>query len=188
MEAGGSSVAFHLRGPGTSGRRLWEIGNAIRPAARREGVNFLVNDRVDLALVLAAEGAHLGERSLRTEDARSILGPGAVVGRSVHDADGARAECKGRTPADFLVAGPVFPTPSHPERAGIGLDGFARIVAAAGGRPVLAIGGVRSETVGALLAHGAYGVALIRGVWDAENVAEAIRLLGREIARAEEDS
>jgi len=192
MRVAGGEAAFHLRGRGAEGRRLWEIGEPLRVEAHGAGVTFLVNDRLDLALVLEAEGAHLGERSFRTNEARKILGSAALLGRSVHDPAGARTQVASRGAdeakggADFLFAGPVFRTASHPGREGIGTEGLRRIVTAAGGIPVLAIGGITPERVASAIGAGAHGVAVIRAVWDEERVEDAVRGFVRELEGAEE--
>lgn len=150
-----------------------------------------MNDRVDLALVLEADGAHLGERSLRTADARAILGPGALLGCSVHDAPGAGSAGEGAVSgagADFLVAGPVFATPSHPGRSGIGPEGLGRIVTAGRGIPVVAIGGITAKTIPAVLGAGAHGVAVVRSAWESVAVRNAVLKLMRELGGTEEGS
>jgi thiamine-phosphate pyrophosphorylase len=142
-----------------------------------------------LALLFDADGAHLGERSLGTDEARTILGPSAILGRSVHDIAGARAvvtEGRAVDGADYLVVGPVFATPSHPGRPGIGTDGLARIVAEVEGTPVIAIGGIGRGEVSAALGAGAHGVAVVRGAWESEDVGAAIHGLMEELSEAGE--
>jgi thiamine-phosphate pyrophosphorylase len=145
-----------------------------------------VNDRVDLALVLGADGAHLGERSLATGDARAVLGDGALLGRSVHGERGAEREREevgrgGRRSVDFLLAGPVFETPSHPGRPGLGAAGLSAIVRAAGGIPVLGIGGVTADRIDEILRAGARGVAVVRSAWEREDTRGAIEELLHEL-------
>jgi thiamine-phosphate pyrophosphorylase len=169
----GSQVALHLRGPATSGRRLWEIGRAILPLCREAAVPVLVNDRLDLALVLGAEGAHLGERSLPPVVARGVLGADALLGFSVHGPDGV-ASAAGAV--DFLFVGSAYATRTHPGRPPIGLEGVRRSVTAAN-VPVLAIGGVEGGRIPELLRAGAYGVALIGAVWDSTDPGGAVTSL-----------
>lgn len=114
----------------------------------------VVSARVDLALALDL-GVHLPERDLPVSDARRLL-PRALIGRSVHDEEGALAAARGG--ADYLVLGPVFATPSHPGAPALGVARF-REIAAAVPVPVLAIGGLDSERAAAL---GGDGYAAIR--------------------------
>ena len=192
LEAGGRGIALHLRGPLTSGRQLWELGRTLLPVARRHGALLIVNDRVDLALTLSADGAHLGGRSLSADVARQLLGPTFLLGRSVHPpAEPTRflAEpVESRTEVSYLHAGTIFPSLSHPDRAGVGVEGFRALAAAHAGTPVLAIGGVTSERVVELLGAGAHGIAVVRAVWEVSRITAAVRGLLDEIEGAVDGS
>lgn len=168
LRAGGEALALHVRGPGLPGRPIYERARSLRPAARAAGATLLVNDRVDVALVLGLDGVHLGERSLPPAAARSVLDSPALVGRSVHEPAGADAGG-----ADFLVVGTIFRSASHPGRDPAGPE---RIRAwSAAGAPTVAIGGVTPERVPTVLAAGARGVAVLSGIWDAEDPVGAVR-------------
>lgn len=163
LAAGGAGVALHLRGPATGGRRLWELAVALREAASGAGALLLANDRVDVARACDLDGVQLGGRSLPVSVARKLLSPGALVGASVHGADEAVGSA-----ADFLVVGTIFPTPSHPGREGAG----PRRVTGVRERtrlPVLAIGGVTPDRAREAVSAGAWGVAVVRGVWSADD-------------------
>ncbi|HSW31047.1 MAG TPA: thiamine phosphate synthase [Longimicrobiales bacterium] len=173
LAAGGAALAFHLRGPGTPGRTLLELVRSLREPARASGSLLVVNDRVDVALSAGADGAHLGARSLPLADARRIFGAQGCLGVSVHTAEeGAEAAAGG---ADWIFAGTIYETASHPGRPGLGPAFAGRVAEVAAGVPVLAIGGVTPGRVGEVLAAGAWGVALIRGVWDAADPTDALR-------------
>jgi len=165
VAAVGDSIALHARGRQLSGREHFEL------AQRLPGRRF-VNDRLDVALAVGAFGVQLGSGSLAVSEARR-LGPQWWIGRSVHDL--AEAEAALAQGADYLVVGPVFPTASHPERAPLGVPAFARIAGL--GRPALAIGGVTPARAAELRAAGAYGVAAIRALWDADQPGDAARQL-----------
>ncbi len=156
---GGAALAFHARGRALSGAEHFEL--AARLAGQRPARLF-VNDRLDVALATPATGVQLGRGGLTPEDARR-LEPEWWIGVSVHDLDEARAaQALG---ADYLLVGTVFPTASHPERTPLGLSGLAGVAAL--GLPVVAIGGITPARIAAVRAAGAYGVAAIRGLWDA---------------------
>jgi len=131
---------------------------------------------VDVALVLGLGAVQLGARSLPPAAAREILGPEALLGVSVHGPDEAKKAEEGG--ADYLVVGTIFPSPSHPGRSGAGPER----VAAVSGRsrlPALAIGGITPERVRAVRESGAHGVAVLSGIWDAEDPGAALdRYLG----------
>lgn len=161
LEAGGHEVALHVRGPRTSGARVFAAARDLEAPAGDAGAVLLVNDRVDVALVLGL-GAHLGARSLPAVHARRLLGPRTMIGVSVHDAASARASGPGRP--DYLIVGTVFPSPSHPLRKPMG-PGIVTEVASATDAPLLGIGGVTPDRVSAVLAAGAHGVAVVSGIW-----------------------
>ena len=119
----------------------------------------LMGGRLDLALAAGAAGVNLPEADVPTSAARSLLGPDRLIGRSVHSL--ASAEAAAADGADFVVFGPVFPTPSHPGALGFGLRALAE-VARAVAIPVLAIGGVDTRLGADCVAAGAAGYAAIR--------------------------
>ncbi len=172
LEAGGSELALHVRGPRTSGADLYRLTRALRPAAAASGGLLIANDRVDVALVLELPGVHLGERSLPVRAAREVLGSGTLVGRSVHG-EGAEAAAAGRG-ADYLFVGTIYPSASHPERAAAGPERIAALSAHADA-PLVGIGGITPERVREVRAAGGRGVAVLSGIWDADDPARAVR-------------
>lgn len=172
LAAGGPRVALHVRGPALGGRALFEAASAVAEAASSSGGLLVVNDRVDVAAAAGARGVHLGGRSLPIEVARRLFGGRFRLGVSTHaDEEVAEAAHGG---ADWIFAGMIYASPSHPDRTGRGVQAVAGAVAGSGGIPVLAIGGVTPERVPELRAVGAHGSAAIRGVWEARDPAEAV--------------
>ena len=172
LEAGGPEVCLHLRGPHTEGGTLHRLATELLPHARRTGARLFVNDRVDVALAVGVDGVHLGGRSLPVGVARGLLGHERWLGASCHDAPSATAAF--REGADYVFLGTIFATPSHPEVAGMGVEGLVATLARVGGAPVVVIGGIDPALVAAVLDSGAYGVAVVRGVWDARDAASAV--------------
>lgn len=170
LARGGPDVALHLRGPGAGGRALFDLADRLAAAARERGALVLVNDRVDVALAAGADGVQLGRRSMLPEDVLPLLGGALLVGASVGSPEEALDAAAGG--ADFVLAGSVYATESHPGRAGTGPDALAGIAAA--GVPVVAIGGVTPDRAAEVRRAGAYGAAAIRAVWNAEDPAEAV--------------
>lgn len=170
LEQGGRRVAIHLRGHHAPGRRLHELGIALARAAASTGSALLVNDRIDVALAVAAAGVQLGRRSLPIERVRPLIG-GRWIGYSAHSAvEALGAE---RSGTDFVVLGTIYPTASHSlaEPAGPGL---VRKATAQVRVPVIGIGGVTVDRSAEVIAAGAYGVAVISGVWDARDAAARV--------------
>jgi thiamine-phosphate diphosphorylase len=154
----------------------------MRRMARKRGAGFVVNDRVDIALAAEADGVHLGADDLPVAAARRMLGPGAVIGASVANAEEAKAaEEAGAT---YVSVGSIFETSSKSdagEAIGIGPIGDIRRATAL---PVLAIGGINSDNVDAVIRAGAHGVAVISAVSEAGDMVEATSNLGRLIRKA----
>ena len=167
MRLGGQG-ALHLRAPRTPGALQHTLAVELAAAARSTGCWLLINDRADIALAADATGVQLTSRSIGVGDVRGIAGR-LRIGASVHSVDDtANAAREG---ADWVVAGHVFDTASHAGDPGRGL-GFLKDVAGCG-LPTIAIGGIAPAHVPLLLRHGAHGVAVIRGVWDAKNAEHA---------------
>jgi thiamine-phosphate diphosphorylase len=169
MAALGTRGALHLRAGRVPAARLQSLAEGLEAAQAITGAWLVINDRVDLALAVRARGAQLTSRSLAVADARRTA-PTLALGASVHAvSEGRTAAAEG---ADWLVAGHVFATASHPGEPERGLA-FVRGLVETAGIPVLAIGGVRPEHTTQLRDAGVYGVAVIRGIWDAANAERA---------------
>jgi thiamine-phosphate pyrophosphorylase len=174
--ARGGATAIQLREKDLPAGALLRRAREIREAIARHGVLLLVNDRLDVALAAGADGVHLGESALPVGEARRVAGDSLLIGASRHDPHGvARAVADG---ADYVVFGPVRDTPS---KRGIldprGWDGLREAVGAAGGRPVVAIGGMDASVAREARAAGAAGVAVIRAVLATEDPEAAARRL-----------
>ena len=169
-EVAGPRLGVHLRTRTLGGAEHLELARRLANALGSRGSWLLINDRVDVARAADAAAVVLGRTGLEVRDARRVA-PGLPVARSVHDGAQARAaEAEG---ADFLVAGAVFETASHPGAAAAG-PGVVES-AAVGGLQVLAIGGLTPANAAGAVAAGAWGVAAIRALWDATDPAEAVR-------------
>lgn len=160
----GPATALHLRDRTATTAHLAECGRRFAALVRPPEAALIVNARADLARALGAEGVHLGARDLSAGDARLVLGKG-WVGRSVHSRDEGRAAID--EGADYLFVGHIFDTPSHADRPGAGLALLE--ACSAFGRPTIAIGGITAERATACRSAGAWGVAVIRALWDAED-------------------
>lgn len=169
LAAGGARMALHLRGRGTGGRRLFRLATGLRPHASEHGAMLVVNDRIDVALAAGADGVQLGGGSLSIGDARRLAGESMAIGVSIHGVEEA-ASLDGRP--DWLLAGTIWPSASHPDVRCAG-TGLLRALSAAG-TPVIAIGGVTPERAPEARAAGAHGVAVLGGIWNAPAPAEAV--------------
>jgi thiamine-phosphate pyrophosphorylase len=128
--------------------------------ARQRGVTLIINDRVDVALALGADGVHLGQDDLPPDAARKLLGENAVIGYSTHNVEQAIAAAA--LPVDYIAIGPIFETGSktNPDPV-VGLDGLRAVRQAIGDMPLVAIGGITAAKAPAVIDAGADSVALI---------------------------
>jgi thiamine-phosphate pyrophosphorylase len=179
--AAGGAWGFLVREPGLGGRVLLELADRLRDELAPGGTRLLVSDRADVALASGAFGVELGERSLPVGRVRSWVGERLRLGRSVHDAAGARAAS--RAGADWLVFGHVFDTAAKRGLAPAGLAGL-RAAIEASACPVLAIGGIDAARVPGVIGQGAAGVAVIGAVARAGDPGRAVRELVAALAAA----
>ncbi|MFQ5989716.1 MAG: thiamine phosphate synthase [Candidatus Methylomirabilales bacterium] len=172
--AGGARV-FQLREKDLAVRELTALAERLLGLIRPAGGFLLINDRIDVALAVGADGAHLSQRSLPPGVARHLLGPEKLLGVSCHSlAEAAEAQEGG---ADFILLGPIFFTPSKaPFGAPLGVE-ILREVRPHIHLPILAIGGINRTTRQQVLTAGADGIAVISAVMAAPDVTEAVSAL-----------
>jgi thiamine-phosphate pyrophosphorylase len=167
-------------------RDAYRLAGQIVELCRASGAMCLVDDRLDVALAVGADGAHVGARDLPVEAARRVLGAAAVLGATARDPVAARAAVA--QGASYLGAGPAYPTATKtglPEP--IGPAGIAA-VAAAVDVPVVAIGGITAARVPELIRAGAYGVAVVGAICAAPDPAAATAELLAALAGAHEQA
>lgn len=162
--AQGGAKLIQLREKEMSPREFYESARAALNVARAFGVRLIINDRVDLALALKADGfypgVHLGQDDLPPAAARELLGPHAIIGYSTHNID--QATEAAQLPINYLALGPIFPTASkqHPDPI-VGPDLLRLVRARVPHLPLVAIGGITRENARAVLNAGADSVAVI---------------------------
>ena len=178
----GGATAVQLRAKGVTDRHAFELGTAISARCKNQGAIFAVNDRLDLALALGADGVHLGVDDLPLEVARGLVGADWVIGYSPETDEQARtAAARG---ASYLGVGPVFGTGSKPDAgSAIGLDVLRHRVAIAG-IPVVGIGGIQADNAAQVIAAGAVGIAVVGAVLRAGDPASATRALAEAVHAA----
>jgi thiamine-phosphate pyrophosphorylase len=170
--AGGADVV-QLRRKGDDGLSTLRLAERCRVLTAASGVLLVVNDRLDVAMAVDADGVHLGQDDLPVAVARRLW-PGRIVGRSTHSL--AQALAAVGEGADYLGVGPVFATPTKPGRPAVGLSYVGE--AAEGLRiPWFAIGGIDASNAAAVLGAGARRIAVVRAVCDAPDVERAARSL-----------
>lgn len=180
QERCGADLALHLRLRRTPVRRLLALAESLEEGAVEAGGWLVVNRRLDVALAVGADAVQLGRGALPIAAVRDVAGDSLRVGASVHDLPTAdRRRLEG---ADYLVAGSVYETESHPRTPPAGLELIERLSPME--VPIVAIGGITIERVAEVREAGAAAVAVIRAVWNAPRPEAAAASLCDALANA----
>lgn len=160
--AGGAALV-QLREKHTSPNEFYQSAAQAIAIAREGGVKIIINDRVDIALALEADGVHLGQDDLPPDEARKILGENAIIGLSTHTSEQSRRA--GRFSVDYITIGPIFQTETKQNSdAIVGLEGLGAARAAVGKIPLVAIGGINLKNLKSVFAAGADSAAMIAAI------------------------
>jgi thiamine-phosphate pyrophosphorylase len=155
---------------------------AVGHLLKARGIPMIVNDRIDVALAVSADGVHLGQKDMPIAMARKILGPEMIIGISAESvADAVTAEKAG---ADYLGVSPIYATPTKTDTAAaLGLEGLRQIRASVD-LPLVGIGGLNAGNAAEAIRHGADGVAVVSAIVSADDPEKAARELSRIVAEA----
>ena len=170
-EAGAS--LFQYRNKTASMKDAYVEALALRQAAAKAGVLFIINDRCDLALAVDADGVHLGQGDLPLDLAKKVMGPDKLIGISTHNPDQVREATAGKP--DYLGFGPIFkPGSKQGHDPVVGLEGL-RAMRSLTALPVFAIGGIQIDQAGEVMRAGANGVAIISAILKAPDISFAVK-------------
>lgn len=181
----GGVTCVQLREKHCSTREFLEEARRVRELLVGTGVPLIINDRLDVALAVAADGVHLGQNDLPVADARRLVGERLVIGVSAESvADAIRAEAEG---ADYIGVSPVFTTPTKMDTAPpLGLEGLREIRRAVS-LPLVAIGSIRHDNAAEVLRAGADGLAVVSAIVSAPCPRTAAAALRQQIAFTREE-
>ena len=158
----GGVTLVQLRDKGASPAQMIDTGRALKAALAGTGVPLIVNDDVEAAIAIGADGLHVGQDDMDAQIARRLIGPDMILGLSVETE--ALAAAVDPAVVDYVGAGPVFATQTKPaHKPPVGMEGLARLVAATS-LPAVAIGGLKTGHVEAVLKAGARGVAVVSAI------------------------
>ena len=159
---------IQLREKELNGREFYGEAAAAISTARQQGVSIIVNDRVDIAQALKADGVHLGQDDLPPAAARQILGNDAIIGVSTHSLE--QVKLASDMPVDYVALGPIFPTTTkQSSNTPVGLDAVTRASELLGDIPLVVIGGITEATARQLLDAGSDALAIITDCWKPHN-------------------
>ncbi|HYJ04929.1 MAG TPA: thiamine phosphate synthase [Chthoniobacterales bacterium] len=171
MIAGGVDL-IQLRAKELASAQIAEIAADLHRLTVERGVPLIINDHPEVARVISAEGAHLGQDDMPIAEAREVAGADCMVGKSTHSVDQAiRAFYEG---ADYIGFGPIFATPTKPDYPAVGLDEIQKVHDAVR-IPIFCIGGIKLDNLPRVLAAGARRVVIVSGLLQAHDAAEYAR-------------
>lgn len=178
---GGVTLVQYRDKTGDDAQKLANVRRLCEICHRYEAL-LVVNDRVDLAIAADADGVHLGQQDLPVAEARKLLGPGRIIGRSTTNGEEMqRAVDEG---ADYIGVGPVYSTPTKPDKQAAGLD-YVRYAAAKSAIPWFAIGGIDINNLDEVLNAGAQRVAVVRAIMEAEQPTLVTQFFISQLVRME---
>jgi thiamine-phosphate pyrophosphorylase len=160
-----------------SARDMYEECRALRQMTRAAGASFIIDDFVDLALAVDADGVHIGQTDLPPAAVRQLVGPTKVIGLSTHNLEQLQAANDLGNLVDYIGVGPVFPTRTK-VTAAVGLD-YVRQAAHSSLLPYVAIGGIKEHNIAAVAEAGADTVAVVSGIVGAVDIDASIAALRR---------
>ena len=184
----GGVTLVQLRAPEWHKRAWLDLARELLPITRAHGVPFVINDHVDVALAVGADGVHIGQRDLPADIARKLLGPDALIGLSVSNLDETADANALAGVIDYLGAGPVYATPTKTDASTpCGIDGLARICADTR-LPTVAIGGIQAHNAADVMRAKPAGLAVVSAICKAADPREAAASLALTIDRARTSS
>lgn len=176
----GGATFVQLREKHMTTDELVEEAKTILPICREARVPFLIDDDVEAARLVGADGVHVGQSDTACAEARRILGPDAIVGVSAQTVE--QAVAAEQAGADYLGVGALIPTPTKPDAVDVTPEELARICRAVG-IPVVGIGGLHLSTVDILDGTGAAGAAVVSAIFAAEDIEGDTRELAGKLSR-----
>ena len=181
LAVAGGATMVQLRDKHAGTTRMIEIGRALKQALHGTGALLIVNDDVEAAIAIGADGLHIGQEDMDALTARTMIGPDMILGLSVETE--ALAAAVDPALVDYTGVGPVFATPTKTDhKQPIGFDGLARLVKASP-VPSVAIGGLKADHVAEVFAAGAKGLAVVSAICGTPDPEAATRRIAAEIMR-----
>lgn len=178
----GGVTIVQLREKEASAREMITIGKKLLLLLKPYGIPLIINDRVDVAHAIGADGIHLGQSDLNVKEARAILGEKAIIGLSVESIEQAKAAVE--EDVDYLAASPLFHTNTKTNcSAPWGLNGLKQLCEISN-IPVIAIGGINETNVEQVIQCGAVGVALVSAIFNSPNPYGAASMMSKRISES----
>jgi thiamine-phosphate pyrophosphorylase len=178
----GGAKIIQYRDKGASTRKMVETARSLSSLCHDMGACFLINDRLDVALAVDADGVHIGQDDMPVGAARKLLGSGRLIGVTVHNLDELRAAEEENV--NYLSVAPVFATSTKPDhQLPLGLEGL-KALAAISRKPLVAIGGISHSNAAEVILSGAHGICVVSSIITAADPEKATRELYRIVKEA----
>jgi len=181
---GGCSV-LQYRDKTDPSKYSFDLAKKLFKVAKDKKIPFIINDRVDIAIRLGADGVHVGEKDMPVKQARSILGPHKIVGKSVHNWEEARAA--EREDADYVGAGPVFRSQTKEDDRELISRDFLKEIKDYLTIPVIAIGGIKATNIEELIKLGIENVAISADILLSKDPCEQTKIIKEKITGSKKD-
>jgi thiamine-phosphate pyrophosphorylase len=173
----GGADMIQFRDKNMSSSEMIDTTNEIKKICSKYNITFIINDRVDVAMIVDADGVHLGKEDITIEEGRKLFGKDKIIGGTAHSLGQAMNAQKNG--ADYIGFGHIFETQSKLKTTKPkGLDSLKKVVLATK-LPVLAIGGINISNTLSVMQTGVYGIAIIGGVLKSDNPILAVKILKR---------
>jgi thiamine-phosphate pyrophosphorylase len=173
----GGATMVQLREKAATTREFLEEARALKALLAPLGIPLIINDRLDIAMAIDADGVHVGQTDLPVEEVRRIAGPGKMIGLSITNAP--QILRPDAAAADYLGIGPLYQQQTKDDASTpLGVEGFKRLRAQTG-KPVMAIGGLKPDNSAPVLAAGADGLAVVSAIVAADEPEAAARQFAR---------
>lgn len=157
-----------------------EEARAIRELCRKNGVLFIVNDNVDIAMLVDADGVHVGQDDMKPADVRRLIGDEKIVGLSTHSEEQGLAAYNDKN-VDYIGVGPIFPTTTK-DTAPVGLE-YLEFAVKNLHLPFVAIGGIKEHNIEEIISRGAQHICLVSDIVGAEDISGKVVLLNKKILK-----
>ena len=180
IRGGVTVVQYRSKGVGKTTREMYEELKALRELTKKYGVPLIVNDRVDLALAVDADGVHIGQDDLPPEVVRRILGEDKIIGISTHSLEEVKEA--NNQPVDYIAFGSIYRTPTKEKPIVVGVEALKEAKKIAE-KPLVAIGGIMPYNVDEVIKAGADGVAVISAILGFNDTFKAAESMKRAIER-----
>lgn len=174
----GGCDAIQLREKTLAKRELIEKASKIKELCVKYNAYFIVNDHIDVAYAVKADGVHLGHTDTPLNIAREILGYDKIIGASSHSVEEALTNQK---IADYISCSPIFPTPTKPEYKPVGLELIKKYIEAKINVPFFALGGIDESNIDLVLKAGAKRIAMVRGIFSSNDIISTTRRIKEKI-------